>query len=79
MNRMDNKYRIIHPGRIAAPSGADLANQEAIVTRLNEMHSTIERVKEWADNHAFTETNWENRVVLSNDILKALSESEASS
>jgi hypothetical protein len=43
-----------------------------------KLQATIERVREWADNRAFTETNWDNRVVLAKDILKALSEDEAS-
>lgn len=43
---MTDKYRVIHPGRIATPSGPDLCGDDAVVAKLNELHDTVERVKE---------------------------------
>ena len=46
----------------------------------DKLRATIERLREWCENHAWTETNWENRLVLAVDVLKLLdntAESEA--
>lgn len=38
-------YRVIHPGRIATPSGPDLCGDDAVVAKLNELYAYIEAVK----------------------------------